>query len=43
MHRIVVAMGEISGGVIKMSDIFAVNETNLCTNYEVREGLVVIQ
>jgi hypothetical protein len=29
-------MGEISGGVIKMSDVFGVNETNRIENYEVR-------
>ena len=36
IHKPIVMMGEISGGVIKMSDIFGVNETNRIENYEVR-------
>ena len=35
IHKPILFMGEISGGVIKMSDVFGVNETNRFENYEV--------
>jgi len=35
-NRVIVMMGYISGGVIRMSDIFAVNQANHIENYEVK-------
>ncbi len=35
IHKSIVFMGEISGGVIKMSDVFGVNETNRIVNYDI--------
>ncbi len=35
IYKPILLMGEISGGVIKMSDVFGVNETNRIENYEV--------
>jgi hypothetical protein len=35
IYKPILLMGEISGGVIKMSDVFGVNETNRIENYDV--------
>jgi hypothetical protein len=35
-NQVIVMMGDISGGVIRMSDIFAVNMANHIENYEVK-------